>query len=625
MKTHRSIAVLLALLTVAAIIGSASVSAYTNYVVPSRLQDISTAPRSVFVNSLGQPNVKIVIGNSASPLEAAGAGDIAAALGSMLYYYQNATNAGIVLQEVVPPKTIFKQVVYRYDYYTMIHDHHLPYNGGLVNWSTSYSQLPADYWYNGGIYTANYTQWTKQFNTSFYIKDKDAVNGSYLYGWEIDIRKVNLVPVQPFNWNETAPPIKAEIGIPTAGIGILVNYQLYNYSEVVKSEVNSYSEWGVPPRYVNRTIQKEGNLADVKADSGNVSSVISPGVMAGQDFTLLGSDYHVFSVSNGTFTAGRSLGTQWFVQDEGQKVGNSRWMLTLLGASQINGTALVIVTNTETGQSYGPFVLMLGVPEDVIAGNKTVELELCLDALYNNLIKGVIAQISAYSDVKHYRSGEIVESNGQAWVMNIETQKGAITQISLVNAKEIVGNPIDLFNIYTVSYNFTMKSLNEMAVDYDINHDGNVTNTSYVVASASIRISEKNPIVITQVVKVGNEVPGTNYRIIGIRGVRKVIPMTPTKPVVILNSQVNFASPSSNYVLVGTPWDNAMIKAIFSKYSLPTSEEDFSSMFGNNPVLGYLPHCSLLGGRGVIIVTGASPSIVNKAAQVLMGYIASFG
>ncbi|NPA47325.1 MAG: S-layer protein [Thermococci archaeon] len=625
MDVFKSVATLVALLTVAAIIGSASASAYTNYVVPNGFRDISTAPRSFFVNSLGQPNAKIVIGDSATALEAAGAGDIAASMGNLLYYYQNATNAGVVLQEVIPPRMVSRQVIYRYDYYTMIHDHHLPYNGGLVNWSTSYSQLPSDYWYNGGKYTGNYSQWLTQFNTSFYIKNKDSVNGSYLYGWEIDIKRVSLVPIQPFNWNESAPPIKANLDIPPAGIGIVVNYQLYNYSTVVRSETNVYSEWGVPPRYVNRTFHREGNLADVKADNGSVNSVLSKGVVAGQDFTLLGKDYHVFNVGNGSFTAGRSLGTQWFVQDDGQRIGNSRWMLTLLGASQINGTAMVVVTNTLTGQSYGPFVLMLGVPEDVIAGNGSVELELCLNALYNNLIKGVIAQISAYSDVRHYRSGEIVKANGQEWIMNIETQSGVIKQISLVNAKDIVGNPIDLFNIYNVEYSFTMKSLNEMKVDYDINHDGNVTNTSYVVASASISVVERNPVVITQVVKVGNEIPGTPYRIVGLQGVRKVIPMTPTKPVVILGSQVNFANPSSNYVLVGTPWDNALIKAVFSKYNLPTDKNDFSSMFGNTPVLGYIPHCSLLGGRGVIIVTGSSPKVVNRAAQDLMGYIATFG
>jgi len=625
MNVSKGIATLVALLTVAAIVGSAGVSAYTNYAVPNGFKDISTVPRSFFVNSLGQPSAKIVIGDSSTPLEAAGAGDIAAAMGNLLYYYQNATNAGVLLQEVIPPKTIFKQVIYRYDYYTMTHDHHLPYNGGLVNWSTSYAQLPGNYWYNGGKYTGNYTQWVKQFNTSFYIKNKDSVNGSYLYGWEVDIKKVNLVPIEPFNWNESAPPIKANLEIPPAGIGILVNYQLYNYSTVVRSETNAYSEWGVPPKYVNRTLNWRGNLADVKADNGTINSLISTGVVAGQDFTLLGKDYHVFSVSNGSFMAGRSLGTQWFVQDEGQKVGNSKWMLTVLGATQTNGTVMVIVTDTLTGQSYGPFMLLLGVPEGVIVNNNSVELELCLNAIYDNLIKGIIAQISAYSDVKQYKSGEIINANGQEWIMNIETHYGAITQVSLVNAKGITGNPIDMFNIYNVEYNFTMKSLNEMEVGYDINHDGNVTNTSYVVARASISVVERNPTVITQVVKVGNQIPGTSYRIIGLQGVRKVIPMTPTKPVVILNSQVNFANPSSNYVLVGTPWDNALIRAIFSKYNLPTSEAEFNSTFGNTPVLGYIPHCSLLGGRGVIVVTGSSPEVVNKAAQDLMGYIATFG
>ncbi len=624
MNKSKGTAILIAVLTVAAILGSASVLAYTNYAVPNGFKDISTVPRSFFVNSLGQPNAKVVIGDSATPIEGAGAGDIAAAMGNLMYYYQNASNAGVVISEVIPPKTVFKQVIYEYDYYTMTHDHNLPYNGGLVNWATSYSQLPADYWYNGGSYTGNYTQWLNQFSASFYIKNRDSVNGSYLYGWEIDIKKIGLIPIQPFNWNETAPPIKADLEIPPAGIGLMVNYQLYSYSTVITTEENNYSAWGVPPKYVNRTLNWKGNLADVKADNGSINSVLSLGVIAGQDFTLLGNDYHVFSVGNSSFTAGQSLGTQWYVQDEGQRIGDSKWMLTLLGADQMKGSAMVIVTNTLTGQSYGPFMLMLGIPENVIPGNNSVELELCLNELYNNLIKGVIAQISAYSNVKTYRSGEIVEAHGQKWIMNIKTRYGAIEQISLINSEKITGNPINLFNIYNVDYTFTMKSLNEMKVGYDINHDGNITNTSYVIASAAISVVERNPVVITQVVKIGNMIPGTNYRIVGLQGIKKVIPMTPTKPVVILSSQVNFASPSSNYILVGTPWDNALIKAIFEKYHLPTNESNFKATFGSSPVLGYIPHCSLLGGRGVIVVTGASPAIVNEAAQKLMGYIASF-
>lgn len=595
-------------------------SAGSNYIVPTGLKDISSVPRSFFVNPDGTPNVKIVVGSYARAEDVASAADIAAALGSILYREEEAKSIAVKLRKAGETNVALQQVIYRYNYETMTVDHNLPYNSGLVNWSTSYDDLPADYWYNGASYTANYTTWASSFSAQFKVKDSDAVNGNYLYGWAIDIKGLSLSSVDPVDWKGIAPPKKANVEIPPRGISVSVGYTLYNYTVTVERTVReAYPDWGVPEKKNVTTESRIGNLVDVERDGGKIVSVISPGVAAGDEFTLLGTKYHVFSVGAESFTAGEVLGTGWFAQNESKLLGNSRWKITLIGANPLEGSAIVTVVDTKTGEVYGPSVLKLGEPTNVVVNSDTVELQLKLEALSENLILGKIAQISGYGDIKTYSTGTEIEYKGQRWLMSVDSDGQYIKGITLTNENELSGNPLDVLNIYTIEYSFDMKSLNEKDVEFDINRDGKITDTSYVVAEATIKILENNPKVSELTLTIGDEIPGTDYIIAGFEGVTNIVIRTPTQPLTVLDTEVNFANPDSNYILVGSNRANLLTSMIFGRYHLPT---DFRVWFGEYPVLGYIPKCDLLGGKGVIIVAGSTPEATRKAATILMQYIA---
>jgi len=595
-------------------------SAGPNYIVPTGLKDISNVPKSFFVRPDGTPNVKIVVGSYAKAEDVASAADIAAALGSILYEEEEAKNIAVKLRKAGETDVVLEQVIYRYDYETMTVDHGLPYNGGLVNWSKSYDELPADYWFNGASYAGNYSTWASSFSAQFKVRDRDSVNGNEFYGWDIEINELSLLPVDPADWDGSAPPRQADIEIPSRGIVVSVDYTLYNYT-VKKSEVvrEAYPEWGVPEETVVVNESRVGNAIDVELDNGTIVDTISQGIQAGDEFTLLGTKYHVFSVGSGSFTAGEVLGTDWFAQNESKLLGNSRWEVTLIGADPLQEEAIVTVKDTKTGELYGPVFLKLGKPEDVVVSGDTVELQLKLEALSENLILGKIAQISGYANIKTYSSGAYVEYNDQRWIISVDSDGKYIKGISMTNEDELIGNPLDILGIYTIKYSFDMKSLNEKDVNFDINRDGEITDTSYVAARATITVLDNHPKIQELVVSVGDRIPGTDYVISGVTDVKNIVLKTPTQPITILDRDVDLTNPTSNYILVGSNKANILTSMIFGHYHLPV---DFRVWFGEYPVLGYIPHCDLLNGRGVIIVAGSTPKATREAATILMQYIA---
>ncbi|WP_277346694.1 S-layer protein [Thermococcus sp. Bubb.Bath] len=605
------------------LLGIGGASASSSYIVPNGLYDISNVPKSFFVNPDGTPNVKIVVGSFSSAQDVASAADIAAALGSILYKEEEAKDISVVLRKGGNVSTVFQQVIYRYDYDTMTVDHNLPYNSGLVGWAKSYNELPGDYWYNGADYTANYSTWMKSFSTSFSVKNGDSVNGNYLYGWNIKIRSLSLLPIDPADWNGVAPPKQADVEIPPRDMVVSVDYTLYNYTvETEKVIREAYPEWGVPEKTTVTNESRMGNMVDVLLDTGSnatIRNVVSPGVEAGDEFTLLGKKYLVFSVGHGNFTAGEVLGTDWFPQNKSTMLGNSPWRITLVGADPLKETAIVTVVNIKTGELYGPLILKLGEPTNVVVSGNTIELQLKLEALSENLVLGKIAKISGYSNIKTYTSGSEIEYGNQKWLISVDSDGQYIKKISLTNEDELTGNPLDILGVYTVKYSFDMKSLNEKDVDFDINRDGNITDTSFVVAKATVTILQNSPVINETVVAVGDRIPGTDYVVAGVQGVKKVVIHTPTSQITILDTEVNFANPDSNYILVGSNKDNLLTSMIFGHYHLPV---DFRVWFGDYPVLGYIPHCSLLGDKGVIIVAGSTPKATREAAVILMQYIA---
>lgn len=602
----------------------AAVSAGPNYIVPSGFKDISSVPKSFFVSPDGTPNVKIVVGSFSSAKDVASAADIAAALGSILYREEEATEIAVKLRKASETDVVFSQVIYRYDYDAMTKDHGLPYNSGLVGWAKSYEELPADYWYNGAVYTGNYSTWESSFATSFRVKNGDAVNGNYLYGWDIELRGLSLLPIDPVDWDERAPPRQADIVIPSRGMVVSVDYTLYNYTVTHNKTVReAYPEWGVPAEVETVNESRVGNIVDVLLDTGTnetITGVISPGVAPGDEFTLLGTKYHVFSVGLNSFTAGEVLGTGWFAQNETKFLGDSQWKITLIGADPLQQQAIVTVTDTKTGEIYGPVILKLGEVKNVVVSGDTVVLQLKLEALSENLVLGKIAQISGYANIRTYSGGTIITYGDQKWIMSVESDGQYIKKISMTNEDELVGNPLDVLGVYTFKYSFDMRSLNEKDVNFDINRDGNITDTSFVVAKATIEVVQHGLNIHELVLSIGDQVPGTDYVISGVEGVKKITLMTPTKPITILDRELDLENPDSNYILVGSNRDNIVTSMIFGYYHLPV---DLRVWFGEYPIVGYLSSCDLLKGKGVIVVAGATPEATRKAAVVLMQYIAS--
>ncbi len=584
-------------------VGAAMVGATVGFA--SAQPTVPQIPKSFFVNADGTPNVKIVVGSNAAAMDVASAADIAVALGSLLYTTQQveAQNAYVKVKEEIPPATAAMWTIYKYNYDTIRNQ---------TAWATKYSELPGDYWYNGaGGYNATYADWSANSMVTTTIQDKDSIGNEQLVDWHITFKNLQLVSTNPSNWDKSMPPQSAQIEITPGNATIFIDYKLYNYSVTTTEQTrNAYPEWGVPAAYQNVTNYYIGDAENVAANGGSIVSTYSDGVKAGESFTVLGQTFYVLSVGNDTFTAGLDKGTAWYQVGQPQTIQGTNWVVTVLDISIIDQRALVTVKNAVTGQSSDQIILQENQPVDVF-GDGSVVLEL-LDTFVG--IDGhLIASIKATVNKEEYSSGKVLSYDGKDWEMTIHTDGTYITNVTLTNKDVLKGNPLDVFGKYNLMYRFEMKTLNEKDVGYDINGDGNITDTNYVVAYAYICLKEKQGQVIEKELKVGDTLPDSDYAVEGIYANTTIIKPV-TEPITIMDYQVNLNDPGSNLILVGGPVANSVTKYLVEENK---STVDWYHSPGN---VEYIQ--GAIGNYDVVIVAGATRNETMVAAKALMQYLA---
>ncbi len=584
-------------------VGAAMVGATVGFA--SAQPTVPQIPKSFFVNADGTPNVKIVVGSNAAAMDVASAADIAVALGSLLYTTQQveAQNAYVKVKEEIPPANVATWTIYEYNYDTIRNQ---------TAWATKYSELPGDYWYNGaGGYNATYDEWSANSMVTTTISDKDKIGNEQLVDWHVTFKNLQLVSTNPSNWDKSRPPQSAQIEITPGNATIFIDYKLYNYSVTTTEQTRSaYPEWGVPAAYQNVTSYYIGDAENVAADGGSIVSTYSDGVEAGESFTILGQTFYVLSVGNNTFTAGLDKGTAWYQVGQPQTIQGTNWVVTVLDISIIDQRALVTVKNAVTGQESDQLILQENQPVDVF-GDGSVVLEL-LDTFVG--IDGhLIASIHATVNRESYSSGKVLTYDGKDWEMTIHTDGTYITNVTLTNKDALEGNPLDVFGKYNLMYKFVTKTLNEKDVGYDINGDGNITDTNYVVAYAYICLKEKQGQVIEKELKVGDTLPDSDYAVEGIYTNATIIKPV-TEPITVMDYQVNISDPGSNLILVGGPVANKvtqyLVEQNISKINWYNSPGDVEYLQG------------ALGGYDVVIVAGATRNETMVAAKALMQYLA---
>ncbi|WP_297534714.1 S-layer protein [Thermococcus sp.] len=604
-------------------VGAAMIGATIGFA--SAQPTVPNIPKSFFVNPDGTPNVKIVVGSHAAAMDVASAADIAVALGSLLYTTQEveAQNAYVTVKEVIPPATVAKWTIYAYNYTTITEDHKIT---NITSWAESYAQLPDNYWWNGAAFTANYTQWEDTFSIPVTLTAKDKV-GDFNVDWHIDIKKVELSSINPSKWNMTAPPEQANIVVPTGDLSILVDYVLYNYSVTTQEEVTyGEPEWGTKTVVENVTKYYIGDKEEVKANGGTIVKLVNPGVGAGDDFTVFGQSYHVLSVGNQTFTAGHipSQNPIWYEIGQSKTIPGTNWVITVLDISLNENRALVVVKNAETGQQTTQIILDKGVPVYIYEeGGQLVysttypgyaDLVLTLEDTFVGIDNHIIASISAEYDVETL--GPVFHP-ACCWNATVSTYQydgdWYIANITLINDKELEGNPIDVFGAYNLMYKYVQKGYDEY---YNPANDSLVkapTGKQFIVAYAYICLKEKEGQVIEKELKVGDTLPDSSYTVEGIYA-QSIVLKPVTQPIVVMDYEVNVQDPGSNLILVGGPVANSVTKYLvdhnISKVDWYTSPGDIE----------YIPDA--FGKYGAVIVAGKDRNATRVAAVALMKYLA---
>lgn len=590
-------------------LGAAMVGATVGFA--SAQPTVPNIPKDFFVNADGTPNVKIVVGSNAAAMDVASAADIAVALGSLLYTTEQVDVQGdyVKIKAEYPPETVLSELIYAYNYTTMTNDHNLT---NLTGWATSYDELPGDYWYNGSAYTGNYTDWVGNFMVPTTIADKDKIGDEQLIDWHITLKNVQLSSKDPAEWNGTMPPKDADLIVTPGNVTVFVDYVLYNYTVSYTTEVRpAYPEWGVPAESATVTDWYIGDAENMAAAGGTEVGVYSPGVAAGDTFTVFGETYYVLSVGNDTFTAGLDKGTSWYQVGQPQAIEGTDWIVTVLDISIIDQRALVVVKNAVTGEESDQIILEKDTPVNIFGDGRVV---LTLKDTFVGIDGHLIASIAAQVGVDTYTSGRTITYDGKNWEMTIKTDGTYITNITLTNLDTLEGNPVDIFGTYNLVYKFEMKTKNEADVDYDINGDGDKDDT-LVVAYAYICLKEKEGTIIEKELKVGDSVLGTDYVVSEIHATAdNIIPKPVASPITVMDYEVNLEDPGSNLILVGGPVANSVTQYLV--------DEGISQVDWYNSTGGIEYIQDALGGYDVVIVAGATRTETKAAAEALMQYLA---
>ncbi|WP_297548392.1 S-layer protein [Thermococcus sp.] len=602
-------------------VGAAMIGATIGFASATTVPNI---PKSFFVKSDGTPNVKIVVGSNAAAMDVASAADIAVALGSLLYTTQQveAQNAYVKVKEVIPPATEAMWTIYAYNYTTITVDHGI---SNITSWATSYDQLPADYWWNGAAFTANYTEWESAFEVPVTLTGKDKA-GKYSVDWHVTIANPELKSLDPTKWNMTAPPKKADLVVAPGKLNILVDYVLYNYSVTTTEKITlGKPEWGTTEITKNVTKYYIGDAEEVAANGGTIVSEVFPGVSAGMDFTVFGQSYHVLEVGNDTFTAGMipADNPMWYEVGQSKTIPGTNWVVTVLDINLQETRALVIVKDAATGAQTGQVILNKGESvyfleengqvetyDSLAAAGNRADLVLTLEDTFVGIDNHIIASISAEYDIQVL--GPVFHP-AEGWNATVKTNDGYITNITLVNDKTLEGNPIDVFGVYDLKYKYVQKGYTEY---YNPASGEFVTapkGKEFIVAYAYICLKEKEGKVIEKELKVGDQLPDSAYTIEGIY-TTTIVPKPVTQPIVYMDYEINISDPGSNLILVGGPVANSVTKYLVEHN---ISKVDWYKSPGD---VEYLPKA--LGGYDVVIVAGATRNETRVAAEALMKYIA---
>lgn len=608
-------------------VGAAMIGATIGFASATTVPNI---PKSFFVKSDGTPNVKIVVGSNAAAMDVASAADIAVALGSLLYTTKQveAQNAYVKIKEVIPPATEAMWTIYAYNYTTITEDHGIT---NITSWATSYDQLPADYWYNGAAFTANYTEWESAFEVPVTLTGKDKA-GDYSVDWHVTIANPELKSIDPSNWTKTAPPKKADLVVAPGKLNILVDYVLYNYSVTTTETVyEGEPEWGTKEVTENVTKYYIGDAEEVAANGGSIVKEVFPGVSAGMDFTVFGHSYHVLEVGNNTFTAGMipSDNPMWYEIGQSKTIPGTNWVVTVLDINLQETRALIIVKDAATGAQTGQVILNKGEPVYFVEENGQIEtydslsaaggkanLVLTLEDTFVGIDNHIIASISAEYDIETL--GPVFHP-ADGWNATVKTalKDGTwyITNITLVNDKTLEGNPIDVFGVYDLKYKYVQKGYDEYYNPATGEFVKAPEGEQYIVAYAYICLKEKEGKVIEKELKVGDQIPDSDYTIEGIYATATtVVPKPVTQPIVYMDYEINISDPGSNLILVGGPVANSVTKYLVEHN---ISKVDWYNSPGD---VEYIPKA--LDGYDVVIVAGATRNQTRVAAEALMKYIA---
>jgi len=587
---------------------------------------VPNIPKDFFVKN-GQPNVKIVIGSHAAAMDVASAADIAVALGSLLYTEKQVElqNAYVKVKEEIPPATEAMWTIYAFNYTTITVDHNI---SDIKDWPMNYTDLEKvgkDYWYNGAAFTANYTQWEDAFNVPVTLSGKDKV-GDYSVDWHINIMKVELSSIEPSNWSKAVPPEKADLVVPVGDMSILVDYVLFNYTYSTTTLVQEANpEFGVPAVY--KTVNKTaiGDKEAMEAVGGTKNSLVLPGVASGEDFTVFGKKYHVYKVGDGNFTVGYvdAKDPDWFKIHESRIIGN-RWNVTIQDISLSQNSAIVLVRDT-TNNQYVTALIYQNEPVYIYYDNgqltwsttQPTEAGLMLDlkSTFIGIDNTIMANIYYVYGMETYSGDNFHPAAG--WNATISTYQyngeWYIANVTLINNKELKGNPIDIFGAYNLMYKFVTHTYDKY---YNPGNGSTITapeGKHFITAYAYICLKEKEGKVVEKELKVGDQLPDSDYTVEGIYGNNIVI--TPvSSPITVMDYEVNVQDPGSNLILVGGPVANSVTKYLVDEGK---SNVDWYNSPGD---VEYIPDA--FGQYGAVIVAGATRNETKVAAEALMHYLA---
>lgn len=400
---------------------------------------------------------------------------------------------------------------------------------------------------------------------------------------------------------DNVPPKDATIVIPAGAIHVTVDLG-YGVETVEKYSNNLCAIAGCDP--------------DVKETEINMNSDDKvPGAYAGHELYLpyFNKTVSILDIGDDYFTYGTDYGTGWY------KVGDEKtfdeYTIKVQDINIYENKVLLLVSRAgetpdletvkvgETLKYYGLYVTVddafIGSTEDVIA-KLSVKVE-----------KGkVVSGDDDYSLVPGYITYLHIATDDKG--------RDYLDSIEFVNAKEISGDTVDVFNTYEIDYVYDEESA--ICVD-----NGEKVPKYFVNAYVAI---DPYPYYVTKELSVGDKIEGWIVDAINAEKYTKVTLADVVEPITVLDTELMEAgldSVDSNLILVGGPVVNAVTAALADKLEVPTDYDGWKEQFGTGAesgVIKYVAECETINGHGVVLVAGTDREGTAAAAKALMEYLA---